>query len=135
MEMTAAALIDRLAGLKTMGTAPREELEWLASHGTVRHLQANEILSAKGQRVEAMFVLLSGHVAISVDRGAGRHRILEWREGDATGMLPYSRLVSPPGDTVAFEATTILAIPRDDLREMIVQCPEVTTTVVHMLRR
>ena len=31
--MTATDLVDRLAGHKTVGAAPREELEWLAAHG------------------------------------------------------------------------------------------------------
>ena len=47
--------------------------------------------------------MLTGHIAIFVDRGAGRHKVMEWRAGDVTGMLPYSRMVSPPGDTVAQE--------------------------------
>ena len=47
---------------------------------------------------------------------------MEWRAGDVTGVLPYSRLVSPPGDTVAQESTEILAVPRDDLDAMIRDC-------------
>ena len=88
---------------KTLGSAPREELAWLASHGTVRHLNAGDVLTAKGKTVEGLFVMLSGHVAIFVDRGAGRNKVMEWRAGDVTGTLPYSRLVSPPGDNVALE--------------------------------
>ena len=49
--------------------------------------------------VEGLFVLLSGRIAIYVDRGSGTHKVMEWRAGDVTGMLPYSRMVSPPGDT------------------------------------
>ena len=52
--------------------------------------------------------MLSGRIAMFVDRGAGLHKIMEWREGDVTGLLPYSRLVSPPGDSVAQEPSTIL---------------------------
>ena len=33
--MTEADLVDRLAAHKTIGEAPREELAWLASHGSV----------------------------------------------------------------------------------------------------
>ena len=41
--------------------------------------------------------MLSGRIAIFVDRGAGPHKFMEWRAGDVTGLLPYSRLVKPPG--------------------------------------
>ena len=40
--MTATDLIDQLAKHKTLGAAPREELAWLASHGSLRHLNEGE---------------------------------------------------------------------------------------------
>ena len=69
--MTSMDLLDRLAEHKTLGAAPREELAWLAAHGTLRTLAAGEILSHKDAPVEGLYVLLSGHVALSVDRGSG----------------------------------------------------------------
>ena len=131
--MKATNLVDRLAEHKTLGAAPREELAWLASHGSLRQLNAGDVLTAKGARVEGLFVVLSGRIAISVDRGAGPHKIMEWRGGDVTGLLPYSRLVSPPGDTVAQEPTEILAVPRDCLRAMTHECYEITATLVHSM--
>src|SRR5437867_1743357 len=111
--MTETDLVDRLAAHKTIGAAAREELAWLASHGSLRHLNRGEVLSAKGMRVDYLYVVLSGHVAIFVDRGAGLHKIMEWWAGDVTGLLPYSRLVSPPGDSVAQEPSAILTVHRD----------------------
>ncbi len=125
--MTAPDLVDRLAAHETLGSAPREELEWLAAHGSLRRLDEGEVLSAKGVPVAGMFVVLTGHIAIFVDRGAGRHKVMEWWAGDVTGMLPYSRLVSPPGDSVAQEPSESWPIPRDDLREMIRECHEITS--------
>src|SRR5206468_9302953 len=52
---------------------------------------------------------------------------------DVTGLLPYSRLVNPPGDSVAQEPTTILVVPRDDLREMIRECHQITSILVHTM--
>jgi signal transduction histidine kinase len=131
--MKATELVDRLAEHKTLGVAPREELAWLASHGTLRQLGAGEVLTAKGARVEGMFVVLSGQIDISVDRGAGPKKIMEWRGGDVTGLLPYSRLVSPPADTVAREPTEILAVDRNCLRAMTRECYEITALLVHSM--
>ena len=131
--MTTNDLIDRLAAHKTLGKAPRAELEWLVAHGALRHLNEGEVLTAKGVPVAGLFVLLSGHVAIFVDRGAGRHKAMEWRAGDVGGMLPYSRLVSPPGDSIAQEPSEILAIPRDDLAALIRDCHEITSILVHTM--
>ena len=48
-------------------------------------------------------------------------------------MLPYSRLVSPPGDSVAQEPSEILSVPRDDLPAMIRECHEITSILVHKM--
>src|SRR5262245_33222199 len=102
--MTATELVDRLAAHRALGAAPREELAWLAAHGSLRQLNAGDVLSTKGSSVEGLFVVLSGRITISVDRGSGPRTILEWREGDVAGVLPYSRLINAPGESVAQES-------------------------------
>ena len=126
-------LVDRLGQHSTLSGAPREELAWLASHGSLRHLNPGDLMVAKGAPVDDLFIILTGHVAIFVDRGAGRNKVMEWRAGDVTGVLPYSRLVSSPGDSIAQEPTEILAVPRADLDEMIRECREVTSILVHKM--
>jgi signal transduction histidine kinase len=126
-------LVDRLAAHKAVGGAPREELEWLVAHGTLRLIAPGEVLSTKGKPVEGLFLVLTGHIAIYLDRGAGRNKVMEWRAGDVAGVLPYSRLVSPPGDSVAQEPTEVFAVPRADLSAMIRDCHEVTSLLVHKM--
>ena len=129
--MNASDLVDRLATLKTMGGVPRDELAWLAAHGTVRQLDPGKVLSSPGARVDDLYILLAGHLVIFVDRGAGRNKILEWRTGDVTGLLPYSRLVSPPGEVTAVEPTVVLAIHRDLHLELVRNCHTITSMLVH----
>ena len=131
--MTAAELVDRLAEHKTLGAAPREELAWLVSHGTFRQLHTGEVVTPKGQQPEGLTVMLSGCVAIFVDRGAGLKKTMEWRAGDVTGLLPYSRLVGPPGDSIVLEPSEILEVRREHLRAMTHACYEVTSILVHAM--
>jgi signal transduction histidine kinase len=131
--MTAADLVDRLANHRTLGVAPRGELEWLAARGTVRRLDVGDVLSAKGVPVEGLFALLSGRVALFVDRGSGPQKQIEWRAGEVGGLLPYSRLVAPPGDSIAQELTEILVVPREHLRELARECEALTTILVHRM--
>jgi signal transduction histidine kinase len=126
-------LVDRLAEHRTLGAAPRSELEWLAAHGIIRTLETEQILSLKGHPVEALYILLSGRLALFVDRGAGPDKVIEWRAGDVAGLLPYSRLTAPPGDSRALEPLEILAIPREHLRAMTSECFEVTSILVHSM--
>jgi signal transduction histidine kinase len=131
--VTTTDLVDRLAEHKTLGAAPREELAWLASRGTLRRLDEGDVMSAKGVPVEGFFVILTGRVAIFIDRGAGRHKVMEWPAGDVSGVLPYSRLINAPGDAIALEPSEILAIPRADLAAMIRDCHEITSILVHKM--
>lgn len=127
-------LVDRLAAHKVIGGAPRQELEWVAAHGRLRHLEPGEILTARAAGfVEGLFIVLSGQFALHVERANGRERIMEWHGGDVGGMLPYSRLQSPPGDSIVDQPTEIVVIHRDDLPELTRQCHQLTSTLVHIM--
>jgi signal transduction histidine kinase len=126
-------LIARLAEHKTLGAAPREELAWMAAHGKLRTLEVGNVLSHKGVQVEALYVLLSGRVVLFVDRGSGPQKGIEWRAGEVSGVLPYSRLGTPPGDAIAQEQTEVLSLPRGCLRALTHECHEVTTILVHIM--
>jgi signal transduction histidine kinase len=131
--MTTEELIDQLAAHRTVGGAPREELEWIATRGVIRQVTAGEVVSTKGTPVDAMFIVLSGHIALYLDRGSGPQKAIDWKAGDVSGLLPYSRLVAPPGDAIAIEDTTLVGIDRDHLHEMIRECYEVTSILVHAM--
>ena len=131
--MTAENLVDRLAAHRTLGAAPREELTWLASHGILRELRTGDVLTMKGVRPEGLFVVLAGRFAMFVDRGGGPRKIMEWREGEVTGLLPYSRVTGPPGDSVAQEPSEILAVHGDHLRALTEECYAITSILVHAM--
>ena len=124
-------LVDRLATFTIFGTISGEELAWLAAHGTVRHLAEGEPLATKGVQVDGLQIVLEGHVAVFMDRAAGRHKATDHRPGSVTGLLPFSRLTSSPVDSIAMAPTTLLEIRRDDLPAMIHHCHELTTILVH----
>ncbi|HEX7251977.1 MAG TPA: ATP-binding protein, partial [Thermoanaerobaculia bacterium] len=96
-------------------------------------LKPGDVVSAKGSPVKWLTVLLSGRIVIRIDRGAGLRQVTEWKAGDVTGVLPYSRLVSPPGDAIAEEPTTILAVDREHLPALIRECQEITSILVHKM--
>ena len=132
-QMTAAELVERLASHRTLGQAPREELEWLAAHGDLRRMAAGEMVGAKGDRIEHLYALLEGRVAIYVDRGTGAHKAMEWRAGDVSGMLPYSRMVASPGDTFAEEPTIVFQVHEKHFRDLVRACDAVTAILVHVM--
>ena len=128
-------ILDRLIGHKTLGGVPRVELEWIAEHGELHSYKGGEVVSSKSTPVTTMYIVLSGHVAIHVATAAGSapRKIMEWRGGDVTGTLPYSRMGNPPGDNAALEDTEAILIPSRLFPEMITQCPTVTAILVHIM--
>jgi signal transduction histidine kinase len=127
------SLVDRLAALPNLEGIPRAELEWLAAHGNLEVHEAGAILAPRGKRIEKFWVILSGHVAVRVDRGAGPRRVMGWRTGEVSGMLPYSRMTGPPGHNFLEEAGELLAVHEKHFPEMIHRCPVFTAYTVHLM--
>jgi signal transduction histidine kinase len=131
--MDTTALVERLTQHRLLGSAPHAELEWLAAHGEMFISPPGAVLVPKETVVQGLFIVLSGHVAIEVIRAGGRRRVMEWSAGEVTGVLPYSRLVMSPGESVVLEPTESLLVNREHFPEMIRECPHVTATLVHVM--
>ncbi|MGQ0649133.1 MAG: sensor histidine kinase [Gemmatimonadaceae bacterium] len=126
-------LIDRLLAHRTLGAAPRDQLEWLANAGYLRVLEVGDILTVSGNPVAGLFVIFDGHLSIRVDRGMGSRIVMEWHGGDVTGLLPYSRLKTPPANVVAERRTELLMLDRAEIPRMIRECYELTEVMVHVM--
>jgi signal transduction histidine kinase len=131
--VTTEELVDRLSKHTTVGKAPREELLWIATHGRLRSYQPGEIVSPHTQPVEGLYIVLTGKISITVDRGTGQEKVMEWQAGDVTGLLPYSRLRNPPGDTIVEEQVEALELLRSEMPGLIRNCQEVTSILVHVM--
>jgi signal transduction histidine kinase len=126
-------LLARLARHRALGGAPAAEHAWLVVHGTMRRYEIGAVVTPQGGQADSLLVFFGGHVVIRVDRGAGAHKIFEWRGGDVGGAIPYSRGASPPSDAVAEEPTEALAVAKDEFPELIHACPVITATLVHAM--
>jgi len=131
--MDADALLERLTQHRALGAAPVEELRWLVERGEFNQISRGTFYFRKGDRAEFLWIILTGHLAIYVDRGLGPRRVLEWRTGDVGGHMPYSRLVNSPGDVIALEPSEVLLIIRRYFPDLVRDCPTLTTTLVHVM--
>ena len=127
------ALVDRLAAHKTLGSAPREELEWLARNTEFRRYEIGASVYPNGAPVSEMVVLLSGRLTVSLDRGTGRRHILEINAGDVTALLPFSRLTHALGDVTASEPAEALVLRRNQFSDFIRECPVSVEILVHTM--
>jgi len=131
--MESAEFVDRLAALPKLKQIPRAELEWLVEHGEFERREVGDVVSRRGIRIEHLWIVLSGEISISVDRGAGPRLVMSWTAGDVTGMLPYSRMKGPPGDNVVDEEVEALALSVEHFPEMVHRCPVFTAHTVHLM--
>lgn len=126
-------IISRLQSLSSLSQIPRHELEWLAQHGNFETYQPGLIFS-KGKKIEELWIILEGKLAVYIDRGAGpKVANTELNPGTVSGMLPYSRLVQLPGDLYAEKRTEILSISIKHFPTMINECPLFTAHTVHSM--
>ncbi|PYP79824.1 MAG: hypothetical protein DMD35_06835 [Gemmatimonadetes bacterium] len=128
-----ADLAPRLAQHRALREAPASEHAWLLAHGTRHVYEAGDVVTRKGEQAHQMIILFDGHVVIRADRGAGAHKVFEWKGGDVGGAMPYSRGASPPRDACAEERTEVLAIDKEHFPELVRECPVATAALVHIM--
>jgi signal transduction histidine kinase len=127
------SLVARLATHRALAETPASELAWLAEHGVLHSFAVGDVVTAKGTQSKSLLVVFDGHLVIRNDRGAGAHKIFEWKSGDVGGVMPYSRGASPPSDVVAEAPTEVLAVAKEWFAELTRDCPVVTATLVHIM--
>ncbi len=131
--MSKSDLVERLAGLSSLEGIPRDELEWLVSHGNVERHPAGALINRKGDRFDRVIIVLAGSIPIHVDRGTGPRWVMDWRPGDITGRLPYSRMAGSRRDVYVEADTELFCVHEDHFPEMIRNCPVFTESTVHFM--
>jgi signal transduction histidine kinase len=128
-----ADLVERLKQHALLRDLPHEQVVWVAAHGRPQRLAAGEALYPQGSKIDSLYLVLSGHLSIHIDRGAGRRKAMEWRGGEVTGLMPYSRLSKTLGAVVAEAPTELVSVSRDHFPEMIRDCHELAAVFVHVM--
>ena len=138
--MTASVpdLVALLTSHRIAGSAPRPELEWVAARATLRPFEAGETILKRGATDDELrgmgcFIVLSGVISAFVDRGAGPKRLADWRAGDVTGFLPYSRVKASAVAGIGTEAGAFINLDRAYFPGLVHECPVLTTALVHAM--
>jgi signal transduction histidine kinase len=126
-------IIELLLAHRTLGGAPRPELEWLADHGTLRDYEVGDVFVEPTMVPTEMLIIFDGDGSVFVERSGEKKKFMEWHAGDVTGMLPYSRMKRAPGVSKTDNAIIGLVLHRDCFRELERECPVVTEICVHIM--
>jgi signal transduction histidine kinase len=126
-------LVARLTAHRALGSVPREELEWLVAHGTLERYEPGWMIARKGEPVDALYIILKGHVSHLTDQGGAWRKVIDYHDGDVAGQLPYSRLTVAPGNSVVQAPSELLRVERTHLPAIPVECPHVAAELVHVM--
>jgi signal transduction histidine kinase len=124
-------VVERLAALSLFADVPRTELEWFAGRGDVRVYAADTILLDVGAAIDEMFVVLTGRAALYMNKGGVWRRATESGPGKVHGAVPYSRGQTASGRIAIEDGATLFVFHRSHFNDLIRECPELTTALVH----
>jgi len=129
--MLATDAVDALASLPLFEHVPPAELEWLATRGEERRFPLGAIATEDGTTLDEMWIVLDGRFTLYVPRGGSWRKFAEAGRGFVAGTMPYSRIRISAGRIRADEAATVVALGRAHFSDLVRDCPELTTALVH----
>jgi signal transduction histidine kinase len=124
-------VVETLASFPLFEGVPRAELEWLRAHGIVRRVPAGATVMDLGSPLDEMLIVLAGRLRTYMWKGSNWRKFQDVEPATVLGPMPYSRVRISPGRAVADDDTDILALDRSHLTDLIRECPELTTALVH----
>lgn len=98
--------------LHILGILNDHDLEWMASHGQVRHIPAGATLIREKQPIDAIYILLEGHLSVLV--GEQEPKLLaRLLPGEIVGEISFVDSRPPSASVIAGGDCLVLALPRD----------------------
>jgi len=121
---TATNLETMLKGSPVFSGISKPQLAWLMSVGESLRLNRHEWLFRRGEDSSRIFILLSGHVKLSIPAERGQEKVLEFLSpGDAFGesaLLSGHHMIA---DAQALEACDLVAFESEDVQAAIARVP------------
>jgi signal transduction histidine kinase len=110
-----------------------EQMQFFLDRGTVRSLQAGDVVFGYGDPVDELLVVLEGEVQFFAFEG-GKYVPRQRRmAGMAGGLIPYSRMKISPGELRAMHPTRLLLLHRQHFSALEEIAPRLVETLVGML--
>ena len=125
-----------LAQSELFGFLEADELTRIVADAQSVHLSRNEVLFDQGEPAEALYGVLSGRVAITLQSPDGRESVLALMEaGDLFGDMPLFDGGARSAQARALETSDLLYIPYPAVRAVLEERPALLWTVVATLSR
>lgn len=124
---------EELSEVAILKGLPEWQLAWFGDHGDKIDLAPGDHMFERGQPSEFMFIVVRGRIQRYEEIAGQWLLVATTRQGEVTGMLPYSRMTHYPGYTVATEASQVLRIKAADFKEMLLVSQEIGRRLVAVM--
>ena len=125
--------IDDLRTVTILKGLPEWQVAWFSDHGEKIDLALGDRMFERGQPSDFMFIVVRGTIQRYEEIGGQWLVVATTRQGEVTGMLPYSRMTNYPGYTVATEPSQVLRIEKNDFQEMLLVSHEIGRRLVAVM--
>lgn len=125
-------VVQVLQSLDAFSSVPPDQLSWLVDNSKVCTYQPDEHLAKPGDEINRMLIFLDGEVKIELKRGNQFRLLGNFKKGDVSGKLPFSRMQSSTGYLTVIEETTLLET-HESLFPEIAKHYELIEAFVHQL--
>lgn len=124
-------IVKELAQLEWFKEVPKSQLEWFADHAEVKELKAGEYVFNAGDIIDKLQVIIKGCMTIKLKKNNQFQTMGQATAPGITGLLPYSRATIAKGVGIVDEDAIVIMLDGKYFREMICDCHELTTALVH----
>jgi signal transduction histidine kinase len=130
MQDCTPALLKTFDALKDV---PDDQLQWLIDNSQCRMLPDGEVVSLPGEPIAGTHYVISGKLRLYLPIGGVKREIGDFKPGDITGFLPYSRAKMSTGYGTVIGETQLMTFPAAKMTEMIKTQFELTQALVHVM--
>ena len=126
-------LVDRLAAFELFENIAKDTLQWLVDKSEYVYYEAGENIFYPDMEVNTMSIMVQGSFVVKMTRSGRMREFGIWKEGHATGVLPFSRMKTARAFGQALEDCYILDLDRKHFVEMVNISYKLTETLVGVM--
>ncbi|MEO1256921.1 MAG: Crp/Fnr family transcriptional regulator, partial [Bacteroidota bacterium] len=112
---------------------PDDQLQWLVAKSDCLSISKGEPLFAPGNPIDKMLIIIDGSFVIKMPRNNQYQILGRFEKHTITGLLPYSRATEAKAIAEAVEDAKVISLNEKYFKEMIHDCHELTTVLVHAM--
>ena len=132
--MNQSVTIEELKKIIALRDLPDEHLEWILAHSEYEEYEDGDILYKTGDVIEAMAFLLEGKIYFYLNVNGKLVYYFSFENDDhsggVTGLLPYSRMRSSPGNSCAVGKVRLIKLHKKYFQELEQLNPDFTQRLI-----